>query len=86
MKKSNNITAGEAGLQILPDMNHIGSKFFNWSTYGVTIAGITCDLELLQRSLLSVGGLILLGLQIYLHIIKIKNEKKNNGQDHTRKN
>lgn len=77
MKKPHNLTAGEPGLQLLPDMNHIGLKIQNLTAYGITIAGITFDIDLIQRSILFVGGMILLYLQIKLHRLKIKNEKRN---------
>jgi hypothetical protein len=56
-------------------MNHVGEKIFNLATYGVTFAGIAVNFETIKSVILFIGALILLGLQIYLHFIKIKNEK-----------
>jgi hypothetical protein len=39
--------------------------------------GILVNFENIKSVILFVGAFILLSLQIYLHIIKIKNEKRN---------
>jgi hypothetical protein len=57
-------------------MNHVSEKIFNLATYGVTFAGIAVNFETIKSVILFIGALILLGLQIYLHFIKIKNEKE----------
>lgn len=57
-------------------MNHIKDFFFNASTYGVTVAGIAVNFENVKSMILFVGALVLLVLQIRLHLIKIKKEKK----------
>lgn len=57
-------------------MNHLSEKLFNISTYGIAAAGISANFENVKSVILFVGGITLLGLQIYLHIIKIRKEKK----------
>ena len=56
-------------------MNKIVETYFNAGTYGLTFAGIAVNFENIKSLILFFGALILLGLQIYLHIIKIKKEK-----------
>ena len=57
-------------------MNQIKEIFFNASTYGITVAGIAVNFENIKSVILFTGALILLVLQIRLHLIKIKKEKK----------
>lgn len=58
-------------------MNHVGERILNLGTYGLTFAGIAVDFESIKSAVLFMGALFLLILQIRLHIIKIRNEKKN---------
>lgn len=51
-------------------------SLFTMVTYLFTGAGILGNTEAIQKTILFVGGLILLTLQIYLHLIKIKKERK----------
>jgi len=57
-------------------MNHVRDFFFNASTYGITVAGIAVNFENIKSMILFIGAIILLGLQIRLHLIKIKKEKE----------
>lgn len=57
-------------------MNYLGEKSFNLSTYGITFAGIAVNFESIKSVILFIGALVLLGLQIRLHLIKIKKESK----------
>ena len=57
-------------------MNWIAARLYNLSTYGITAAGIAVNVENIKSAILFCGALILLGLQIRLHLLKIKNEKK----------
>jgi hypothetical protein len=45
-------------------------------TYLLTVLGIWFNIDNLKSAILFFGGVILLSLQIYLHIIKIKKERK----------
>lgn len=56
-------------------MNHVKETFLNYITYGMSGVGILVNFENVKSVILFVGAFILLSLQIYLHIIKIKNEK-----------
>lgn len=58
-------------------MNLISEKFLNLATYGLSTAGIIVNFENIKSVILFFGAFVLLCLQIYLHIIKIKNEKRN---------
>ncbi len=62
-------------------MNHIGEKIFNLGTYGLTFAGIVVNFESIKSIVLFLGALVLLVLQIKLHLIKIKKEKKNGNEE-----
>lgn len=57
-------------------MNHIKDYILNASTYGMTVAGIAVNFENIKSLVLFVGAFVLLCLQIRLHLIKIKKEKK----------
>lgn len=57
-------------------MNYLSEKLFNLSTYGITFAGIAVNFESIKSFILFIGALVLLGLQIRLHLIKIKKESK----------
>jgi len=57
-------------------MNYLSEKLFNLSTYGITFAGIAVNFESIKSVILFIGALVLLGLQIRLHLIKIKKESK----------
>ncbi|MEN9655105.1 MAG: hypothetical protein RL311_13 [Bacteroidota bacterium] len=57
-------------------MNYLSEKVFNISTYGITFAGIAVNFESIKSVILFIGALVLLGLQIRLHLIKIKKESK----------
>ena len=56
-------------------MSYLKEKIYNFVTYGFTIGGITLNFGDIKSFILFIGGAVLLSLQIYLHIIKIKNEK-----------
>lgn len=56
-------------------MNLISEKFLNLATYGLSTAGIIVNFENIKSVILFFGAFVLLCLQIYLHVIKIKNEK-----------
>jgi len=57
-------------------MNYLSEKLFNLSTYGIIFAGIAVKFESIKSFILFIGALVLLGLQIRLHLIKIKKESK----------
>lgn len=56
-------------------MNHVSEKLLNLATYGLSTAGIIVNFENIKSIILFFGALVLLFFQIYLHILKIKNEK-----------
>lgn len=56
-------------------MNLISEKALNLATYGLSTAGIIVNFENIKSVILFFGAFVLLVLQIYLHLIKIKNEK-----------
>lgn len=56
-------------------MNHVSEKLLNYATYGLSTAGIVVNFENIKSVILFFGAFVLLVLQIYLHVIKIKNEK-----------
>lgn len=58
-------------------MHYVTERIFNLGTYGLAGFGIIMNLETIKGVILFIGALVLLVLQIYLHIIKIRNAKKN---------
>lgn len=66
-------------------MGELKEKLLNLTTYSFTMAGIVVNFESIKSFILFVGGLTLLILQIRLHLIKIKNERKNNEHEHDEK-
>ena len=61
-------------------MNHVSEKLLNLATYGLSTAGIVVNFENIKSVILFFGAFVLLCLQIYLHVIKIKNEKQNKNE------
>lgn len=58
--------------------NYLTDKLFNVCTYGIAGSGIVVNFGDIKAVLLFLGAMILLVLQIVLHIIKIRNERKSN--------
>jgi hypothetical protein len=61
-------------------MHYITEKIFNGSTWFVTgfyFVSKYLSIETIKSGILFFMGVMLLGLQIHLHIIKIRKEKKN---------
>ena len=58
-------------------MNYIKEKVLNIATYGLAVPGIYINLENIKGVIIFIATLILLGLQIKYHLLKIKNEKEN---------
>jgi hypothetical protein len=54
----------------------ISEKIYSGLTYAVTFLGIWLNFDSIKSVILFIGALILLSLQIYLHILKIRKEKK----------
>jgi hypothetical protein len=52
-------------------------NFKNFLAYFFTGSYLAIDLAGVQKQILFIGAIILLMLQIILHILRIKNEKKN---------
>lgn len=50
-------------------------KLCSLGTYSLTAGGIVVNIDNIKSGILFIGALILLGLQIKLHLIKIKKEK-----------
>ena len=48
---------------------------YNTGTYLLTMLGIWFNFDNIKSGILFIGGVTLLALQIYLHIIKIRKEK-----------
>jgi hypothetical protein len=61
-------------------MAEIKEKAMNMLTYLFTGAGIITT-EYVEKSILFIGGCILLFLQIRLHLLKIKKEKNNYNEE-----
>lgn len=57
-------------------MENITEKIYNFITYGFTFGGIAVSFGDIKSFILFVGALFLLSLQIRLHLIKIKKEKR----------
>lgn len=57
-------------------MENIKRLILNFFAYTFTGASIAIDMESIKSLVLSFGAIVLLILQIRLHILKIKNEKK----------
>ncbi len=57
-------------------MAEFKEKLFDGVTYLFTGAGIIANWESCEKFILFVGGCILLALQIRLHLLKIRNERK----------
>ena len=51
------------------------NKFWNWTAHGFSLIGIVTFQDA-KAGILFLGSLVLIGLQIRLHILKIRNEKK----------
>ena len=51
-------------------------KLFDGITYLFTGVGILANWDSIEKFILFVGGCILLTLQIRLHLLKIRNERK----------
>lgn len=64
-------------------MSLLMEKLSVGATYIVTLTGIALDGDATRKNILFVLGLILLGLQITLHIIRIQKERntKNKKKD-----
>lgn len=62
-------------------MNQIGEKIFNLGTYGIASAAIAVDFESIKSVVLFAGAMFLLILQIKIHLIKLKKEKKNDSPE-----
>jgi hypothetical protein len=60
----------------LEDLKTFFSYTKTFFAYAFSGSYIAMDIESLQSQLLFVGAIILLILQIRLHVLKIKNEKK----------
>jgi hypothetical protein len=52
------------------------NKFWNWAAHGFSLIGIVTFQDT-KAAILFAGSIVLIGLQIRLHLLKIKNEKKN---------
>ena len=57
-------------------MENIKRLILNFFAYTFTGASIAIDMESVKSLVLFLGAIVLLILQIRLHILKIKNEKK----------
>jgi hypothetical protein len=58
------------------DMGNITEKLYNLITYGFAFSGIAVTFGDIKSFILFIGALFLLVLQIRLHLIKIKKEKR----------
>jgi hypothetical protein len=56
-------------------MGTITDKFYNWAAHGLSLVGIVTFQDA-KALILFAGSLVLIGLQIRLYLLKIKNEKK----------
>lgn len=54
----------------------LSEKIYNGITYGITFLGMWFNFDNFKSVVLFIGALALLTLQIYLHILKIRKEKK----------
>jgi hypothetical protein len=52
------------------------NKFWNWAAHGFSLIGIVTFQDA-KSVILFIGSVILILMQIRLHFLKIKNEKKN---------
>jgi hypothetical protein len=57
-------------------MGEIKDKMLNLITYSTTGAGIIVNWDSIGKVILFFGGLFLLSLQIYLHLLKVKQERE----------
>jgi len=58
-------------------IQHLSDRLFSGITYCVTFLGMWFNFDNIKSGILFLGALALLGLQIYLHVLKIRKEKKN---------
>lgn len=58
-------------------IQHLSDRLFSGITYCVTILGMWFNFDNFKGVILFLGSLVLIGLQVYLHILKIRKEKKN---------
>jgi len=58
-------------------MTKIGERVYSLITYGIAGVGVAVNWENVKSIILFIGAIILLGLQIRLHVIKIKKENNN---------
>jgi hypothetical protein len=56
-------------------MGTITEKFYNYLTHSVSLVGILTFQDF-KSAIIFAGSLVLIGLQIRLYLLKIKNEKK----------
>jgi hypothetical protein len=62
-------------------MHIIIDKLYNLGTYAITLTGIITNFETIKSTILFVGGIVLLILQIRLHLLKIKNVSKKDKEE-----